>query len=304
MITVSPIRPLLSLAVAAVSVTGLLTIPATADSLPLSQRPAVSRLVDIRAARHPGIDRLVFEFRGPLPRQRAAWYVNRLVHDPSGRTVTTYGDALLKIRFASAEGHNARGVGTYGPTRRTYPLPGVIQVVNTGDVESVLSFGVGLAKRVPYRMYTLTRPNRVVIDFRTPYRTVPVRTYFLNTHAYRVGREPYTRAVSRWVIPPATAKGALQRLFAGPTQSEQAAGLRLVNSKATGFGKVTIRDRIARVYLTGRCDSGGSTFTIANQIIPTLKQFPSVRWVKIYDAAGRTRRPYGPSDSIPTCLEP
>ena len=43
---------------------------------------------------------------------------------------------------------------------------------------------------------------------------------------------------------------------------------------------------------------------IGDEIGPTLKQFPSVRWMKIYDAAGRTERPTGNSDSIPECLEP
>jgi hypothetical protein len=38
--------------------------------------------------------------------------------------------------------------------------------------------------------------------------------------------------------------------------------------------------------------------------MPTLKQFPSVRWVKIYDQNGRTERPFGHSDSIPFSLEP
>ena len=50
--------------------------------------------------------------------------------------------------------------------------------------------------------------------------------------------------------------------------------------------------------------SRGSTFSIANEIFPTLKQFPSVLWVKIYDPSGHTQRPYGHSDSIPESLEP
>ena len=61
---------------------------------------------------------------------------------------------------------------------------------------------------------------------------------------------------------------------------------------------------MARVQLTGKLSSGGSTFTIANEIMPTLKQFRSVRWVKIYDQAGHTERPSGPGDSIPFSLEP
>ena len=43
-------------------------------------------------------------------------------------------------------------------------------------------------------------------------------------------------------------------------------------------------------------------FTIANEIIPTLKQLPGVHWVKIYDQYGHTLRPYGHVDSIPRSL--
>jgi hypothetical protein len=61
---------------------------------------------------------------------------------------------------------------------------------------------------------------------------------------------------------------------------------------------------VARLRLTGGCSSGGSTASIANEISPTLKQFSTVDFVKIYDPAGRTETPNGLSDSIPFCLEP
>ncbi|GIH68513.1 GerMN domain-containing protein [Sphaerimonospora thailandensis] len=306
-------RPLAALAVPLMTAT-ILAAPAAAAPVPAAvpipstartgaARP-VSTLVDIRAAHHRGLDRLVFEFRGPLPATRRASYVSSLIADGSGNRVQVAGDAILQVRFGHAVGHDSRGAGTYGPTRETYPLPGVIQVVNAGDFEGVLSFGVGLSRRTPYRMYTLTHPNRVVIDIKTPFRTVPVKTFLHNSRAYAAGREPYTVAVRRPVIPPATARGALQRLFAGPTRAEYARGLRFVNSKATGFSSLTVRDGVARVRLTGKITSGGSTYTIADQITPTLKQFPGIRWVKIYDRFGRTQHPTGRSDSIPSSLEP
>ena len=76
------------------------------------------------------------------------------------------------------------------------------------------------------------------------------------------------------------------------------------SAAATGFKNLSIRDGVARIQLTGKIGSGGSTFTIANEIMPTLKQFPSVHWVKIYDQFGRTERPTGHSESIPFSLEP
>jgi len=162
----------------------------------------------------------------------------------------------------------------------------------------------GPARAAPFHIFTLTKPSRVVIDVRTPYPTVQVRDYFLDSHRFATGQAPYTHAVYRPVIWPATAFGAMQRLFAGPTQGELASGLRFVSSGATGFKNLTISGGVARVQLTGRISSGGSTFTIANEIMPTLKQFRSVHWVKIYDQFGHTERPFGHSDSIPFSLEP
>jgi hypothetical protein len=266
--------------------------------------PVAPTLTQISAAHHPGFDRLVFQFRGPVPAQHSARYVSQVVGDASGLPVNVVGSAKLLVRFSPATGHNEQGSVTYGATQRTYALPGLIQVVNAGDFESVLSFGVGVARAEPIHVFTLTRPSRVVIDVRTPYRTAQVRDYFLDSHRLATGRVPYTRAVYRPVIWPATAFGAMQRLFAGPTQGELAMGLRFVSSGATGFKNLTISGGVARVQLTGRISSGGSTFTIANEIMATLKQFRSVHWVKIYDPSGHTERPFGHSDSIPFSLEP
>jgi hypothetical protein len=44
--------------------------------------------------------------------------------------------------------------------------------------------------------------------------------------------------------------------------------------------------------------------TVAGEIMPTLRQFASVDYVKIYDPAGTTEQPIGRSDSVPACLEP
>jgi len=264
---------------------------------PVAQ-PQVATLVAIRAAQHPTYDRLVFEFSGPLPDDDVR-FVSQVVQDASGASVPMVGDALLRVRFSPAAGHDDSGRVTFGALRRTFALPNLIQVNAAGDFESVLSFGVGLAQAASFRTFTLTGPSRVVIDIDNQFRTVPAQVYFVDNAA---GQQP--RAVSRPVIPPATARGALQRLFAGPTQEEQAQGLTFVNSGAGGFAMLTITDGVARVLLTDDCASHGSTITIAGEIMPTLKQFTSVQWVKIFDPTGQTERPTGNVDSIPFCLEP
>ena len=290
------------LAGAAVTLAPLGTVAAGAAAT--TTAPAVPTLTQVSAAHHYGHDQLVFQFRGGVPGTYSARYVSQVIRDASGLPVNVVGSALLQVRFTPAAGHNQKGIVTYGAMQRTYALPELIQVVNAGDFESVLSFGVGLAQKTPFHMYAQPRLGRVVLDVKAPYRTVPVRDYFLNTRRFAAGQAPYTAAVSRPVTGPATAFGAMQRLFAGPTQAELARGLKFVSSGATGFKILGIRDGVARVQLLGKISSGGSTFTIANEIMPTLKQFGSVRWVKIYDRFGHTERPSGHSDSIPFSLEP
>ena len=277
---------------------------ATAGAAAGAPIPVAPTLTQISAEHHSGHDTLVFQFRGGVPAHYSARYVSKVIADPSGLPVNVVGSALLQVRFSPAAGHNAKGVVTYGPAQRTYALPELIQVVKAGDFESALSFGVGLAQKAPIHMYAQPKLGRVVLDINAPRWTVPVKDYFMNTHRFATGRGPGTEAVYRPVIPPATAFGAMQRLFAGPTQAEQARGLKFASSGATGFKILSIRDGVARVQLTGKLSGGGSTFTIANEIMPTLKQLPSVHWVKIYDQKGHTERPFGHSDSIPFSLEP
>lgn len=138
----------------------------------------------------------------------------------------------------------------------------------------------------------------------TEAETRTVEVYFLHQDRYVVGTEPYAEAVPRIVSAVAPATGALHALFAGPTAAEQAQSLRVVLSGATGFTDLTISNGIARVRLTGGCDSQGATFTIQNLIVPTLKQFDTIDHVKVYSPDGQTAQPDGPSDSMPGCLEP
>jgi hypothetical protein len=131
-----------------------------------------------------------------------------------------------------------------------------------------------------------------------------VQVFFLDEEAFNIGRLPYVRPVDRTVEPDAPEAAALDALFDGPTTDEQTGGLRFVASEATGIAEFSILERTAQVHLAGGCSSGGSTFTVANEIVPTLLQFTSIDAVKIYDPEGETGNPDTPGDSIPFCLEP
>ena len=290
----------------AIAAAGVLAPGSSAGLTPPSHAAAtttVPRLIAIRAAHQPGFDRLVFEFSGPPPSRQNVRYVDRLIADPSGRPTPIAGRAILAASFFPA---TARGGATSVtvPERVAFALPNVMTVVRAGDFESVLSYGIGLAKRTTFHVFTLTSPSRVVIDIDTQFRTVLKKVYFENLPRFAAGTQPYVTAVLRPVLPGAPATGVMDRLFAGPTQAEDASGVRLQQSRATGFTGLSITGLVARVRLTGGCSSGGSTFTIADEIYPTLKQFATVEFVKIYNPAGHTETPTGRSDSIPFCLEP
>ena len=273
---------------AAAGCLGLLSGPALARAT----SSAPPKLTSIRAAHHKGFDRLVFQFTGGLPAKPTVNYVSEVRADGSGNLVPVAGGARLLVIFQVARlGQNLN--------ERTFALPGLLQVVQAGNFEGVVSYGVGVARKEPVHVSRLASPARVLIDIPTPYRTVAAQVFL----AHPGGGKP-VKAVSRPVIAAAPALGVMQRLFAGPTPAEIAAGLRFVSSDATGFRSLAIRDQVARIRLTGGCNSHGSTLTIASEIRSTLKQFGSVRWVKIYDLAGHTEHPAGHSDSIPTCLEP
>lgn len=279
---------------------GALLVPVTA---PAAAQTATPQLVAVRAAHHPGIDRVVFEFKGSLPPTRSAAYVNQLIGDASGLPVRIAGRAILQIRFTPAAAHDSLGRST-APSRTAYALPNVMTTVRSGDFEAVTTYGIGLASRQPFRVFTLNSPPRVVLDIGAAFPTVLRRVWFFNAARFTANTEPFFTPVWRRVLPSALATTSLYRLYAGPTPTEQRNGLRLLLSGSTGYRIVTVNNGVARVYLTGACTSGGSVVTVAGEIVPTLRQFASIRAVKIYDALGHTERPTGLSNSIPVCLEP
>jgi len=245
-------------------------------------------------ARHVGnVDRVVFGFSGGVPSAVHPEWVDTLVHDGSGLPVRVAGAKVLSIVMNDAQAHDQNGSTVRG--RTAFALPNVITAVGAGDFEGVVTFGLGVQKQTTFHVSIQT--HRVVVEVGAAFPTTTRKVWF-------VDQDADVASVLRPVPSAAPAAGVLQSLFAGPTPSELGDGLRLVRSRATGFDHLAIAGGIARVRLTGGCRSGGSTTTVASEIVPTLKQFPSVDWVKVYDSHGRTETPNGPSDSIPVCLEP
>lgn len=286
----------------ALVVGGLLVSLAPAIATSAAAAPRVPTLVDVRATHRPGIDRVVFEFAGGLPASRQVTYVDQLIGDGSGLPVRIAGRAILQVRMEMAKAHNRSGATA--PGRVAFPLPNVMTAVRSGDFEAVTTYGIGLAKKTSFTVSTRNNPTRVVVDIRAAFPTVTKKVWFFNEPRFVDNQEPFFTPVLRPVRSDARATGLMDRIFAGPTPGERATGLRLLRSKAKSFDDLRIKNGIARVRLTGGCSSGGSTVTIAGEIMPTLRRLASVDFVKIYDPAGTTGSPTGKRDSIPECLEP
>ncbi|MBI4939189.1 MAG: hypothetical protein HY830_00390 [Actinobacteria bacterium] len=295
-------RTLVGLAVVACAVpAGLAAATAASPAQAATTTPV---LVDVRAAHHPGYDRVVFEYTGKGPTAYTVKYVTTLVADGSGQKVPVAGRAILSVVMRDVDAHTVAGkVPT--PLRQAFALKNVTSTVRSGDFEAVVSYGVGLQKKTAFHTHRLSSPARVVVDVTTPFTTVNRRVWFADSDKVAANVANPVTSVWRQVLPTTPATGVMDRIYAGPTKAEKAAGLFLQTSRTTGWTNLRISsDGIARVQLTGPCGDGSAVVTVASEIFPSLRQFSTVDHVKVYGPDGTTEYPTGHRDSIPECLEP
>jgi hypothetical protein len=273
---------------------------APAGAAPAVPPPALPQLVDVRVAHRGGVDRVVFQFDRGAPSGVDARYVDRLLGDGSGLPVRIAGRAILQVGL-----HDTRtDAASPAPARRAFATPNAMTAVRSGLFEGWTTYGIGLAKRARFEVLRQPGRSRVVVAIRAGFPTVDRRVFFLDEDRFAANQEPFFVSRMRPVPLSSPATGVMDRLFAGPLDREHDHGLRLLRSGATGFADLAIAGGIGQVRLRGGCSSGGSTVTIAGEIMPSLRQFDSVDWVKVLDPSGATAEPTGPIDSIPDCLNP
>ncbi|MGJ6964500.1 AMIN-like domain-containing (lipo)protein [Streptosporangium sp. G11] len=117
-----------------------------------------------RFAEHRGYDRVVIDLKGELPGYTARW-VPELVQDGSGDRVDVKGGAYLQLTITPAVAHTEAGKTTWkgGPIFQAQ-LGNVQNVVKIGDFEGVVSVGVVLDRKAPFRVLEQQSPNRLVVD--------------------------------------------------------------------------------------------------------------------------------------------
>jgi len=152
---------------------GLLLAPAAAADPGFSTRPRVvehppgdaPKLVDLRAGRHAGFDRVVFQIDGSMP-----WYSVQYVPvvrlDGSGDPLTLRGSAFLEVVLRAATDDDGRPV--LKTTRLRPDFPALREVNAPFSYEGQTVAGVGVSQRVGFRVFELTGPNRIVLDLAHP----------------------------------------------------------------------------------------------------------------------------------------
>lgn len=130
-------------------------------------REPLSTLIGVRAEHNdkarPRYDRVVFEFRGSIPRLEVE-YVPQLVRGRSGSVVPLAGSAIVQVRFHAAHVYNDQG-DLAAPARLTFHLPNVKEVARAGGSDDVVTYGIGVDHQARLRILSMTDPSRVVIDF-------------------------------------------------------------------------------------------------------------------------------------------
>jgi hypothetical protein len=140
----------------------------TPTSIPAAQS-AVALLSRVRAASHPGFDRVVFEFENENRPAVSVEYVSPpFTVNPTGEEIAVRGSAFLLIGMPGASGFDlsvdpARQTYT-GPLRIQADLPTVLDIVETSDFEAQLNWVLGLRGSVPFHVRVFGEPPRVVVD--------------------------------------------------------------------------------------------------------------------------------------------
>jgi hypothetical protein len=127
---------------------------------------AETTLTRIRVGRHPGFDRVVFQFSGGLPTYWVS-YTSVPRSGGSGAPIPFGGTTALQIDLAAhsvvldVEGRPR----TFRPLRQLTPrFPTLRTVRYGGEFEGQAAFGAGLRARTGFRVIELANPTRLAID--------------------------------------------------------------------------------------------------------------------------------------------
>ncbi len=135
-----------------------------------NDRARAPKVVGLRYAEHKRFDRVVVDVKGRQPGFRIS-YVKELTYEGSGDAVPLKGRRSMAINLFPAYAHNRTGENLYdGPRLEQVKLRTLRGIAFTGDFEGQVTLGFTTRRKAPYRIFTLTNPTRIVIDWKHPTR--------------------------------------------------------------------------------------------------------------------------------------
>jgi hypothetical protein len=142
------------------------------DTGDLSGDPVL--FTDLRIGRHKGFDRVVWEFAGGGSPGWRVGYADDPTEQGSGMAVDLPGDATLEVTITNVglpgDVDVPRGVDFYdGPRTLAAGSTEWVTEVRPGTLfEGILQGFVGVEEEVPFRVYLLEDPTRLVLEVRGP----------------------------------------------------------------------------------------------------------------------------------------
>ena len=124
-------------------------------------------LVGLRAGRHANFDRVVFQLDGPIPSYYSVRYVPVVRLDGSGEPLQLRGTAVLEV-VVRAPTHDEDYRPVLTPTRLRPDFPALREVSAPASFEGQTIAGIGVTRKVGFRVFELTGPTRIVIDLAHP----------------------------------------------------------------------------------------------------------------------------------------
>ncbi len=127
-----------------------------------------SSITNVRAGRHDCFDRRVVDFAG-APGGANVRYVKAVTNQGEGAVIPLRGGAFLQVDLDSPAYDINTGKQTYrfANRRELVNVSGFRtfrQLAYGGSYEGYTTFGLGVRGRLPFRVFTLTKPSRLVID--------------------------------------------------------------------------------------------------------------------------------------------
>lgn len=125
-------------------------------------------LVGVRTARHDGYDRVVFDLGGTGKPGWRVQYTDEPASDGSGEPVALKGTVFLQVLLRGLGMPYDTGVEPFGDHSTRVPGTGtraVTEIAPGGVFEGDQLAFIGLTgTRRPFRVFTLTKPTRLVVD--------------------------------------------------------------------------------------------------------------------------------------------